>query len=87
VIEDRELVETIKNFFYMKLHDGFFFTVSSLLHNFLLDKGVEDIIEYQTILKIPPLNFNDQEKQEEWEEFIVSNCKDTREAWDYFLKK
>jgi hypothetical protein len=86
-IEDRESVKTIKNKFYIELHDGFLCIVPSLLHKFLLDKGVRDIVEYRPLLKNPPLNSNWKEKQEEWEEFIESNCKDMREAWDYFLKK
>jgi hypothetical protein len=43
-IEDRESVETIKNKFYTDLHDGFLCTIPSLLHKFLLDKGVRDIV-------------------------------------------
>jgi hypothetical protein len=49
-IEYRESVETIKNKFYIELHDGFMCTIMSLLHKFLLDKGVRDIIKYRTPL-------------------------------------
>jgi hypothetical protein len=86
-IKDRESIQTIKNKFYMKLHDGFLCTIPSLLHKFLLYKGVDDIVEYQPPLKNPPPNSNWQKKQEEWEVFLEANYKDTREAWDYFLKK
>jgi hypothetical protein len=86
-IEDRESVQTIKNKFYTKLHDDFLCTIPSLLHKFILDKGVGDIIEYRTLLKNPPPNSNWKERQDEWEQFLESNCKDTREAWEYFLKK
>jgi hypothetical protein len=57
------------------------------LHKFLLDKGVGDIVEYQPLLGTPPPNSNWKKKQDEWEEFLEANCKDTCEAWDYFLKK
>lgn len=86
-VEYRESVQTIKNKFYMELHDGFLCTVRSLLHKFLLDKGIGDIVEYRPPLKNPPPNSNWQKRQEEWEVFLEANCKDTREAWDYFLKK
>jgi hypothetical protein len=87
VIEDRETVKTIKNKLYIELHDGFLCIVVSLLHKFLLDKGFRDIVECRPLLKNPPPSSNWQEKQEEWEEFMEANCKDTREAWDYFMKK
>jgi hypothetical protein len=87
VIEDRESVETIKNKFYIELHNVFLCTIPSLLHKFLLDKGVQGHCRIPTPLKNPPPNSNWQEKQEEWEEFLEANCKDTRESWDYFLKK
>jgi hypothetical protein len=35
-IKDRESVQTIKNKFYIELHDGFIFTILSLLHKFIL---------------------------------------------------
>jgi len=58
-----------------------------LLHKFPSDKGVKDIVKYRPLLANPPPNSNWQEKQEEWEEFLETNCKDTREVWDYFMKK
>jgi hypothetical protein len=45
-IEDRDSVQTIKNKFYTELHDEFLCTIPSLLHKFLLDKGVSDIVQY-----------------------------------------
>jgi hypothetical protein len=45
-IKYRESVKTIKNKLYTELHDEFLCIVPSLLHKFLLEKGVEDIVEY-----------------------------------------
>jgi hypothetical protein len=86
-IEDRMSLDKIKEKFYTELHDGFFCTVPTLLHKFLLDKGVSDIVEYRPILGTPLPNRNFQERDEKWEAFLDAKCKDTREAWDYFLKK
>jgi hypothetical protein len=58
-----------------------------LLHKFLLDKGVRDIVEYRVLLANPPPNSNWKENQEEWEEFLEANCKYIREASNLFLKK
>jgi hypothetical protein len=45
-IKDRSPVETVKEKIYTDLHDVFLCTIPSLLHKFLLDKGVRDIDEY-----------------------------------------
>jgi hypothetical protein len=57
-IEDQTILDKIKETFYTKLHDGFFCTVPTLLHKFLLDKGVGDIVEYRPILGTPLPNKN-----------------------------
>jgi ribose 1,5-bisphosphokinase PhnN len=53
--EDTKSVQTIKNEFYNEFHDDFLCTIPSLLHKFLLEKGVDDIVEYRPPLKDPPL--------------------------------
>jgi hypothetical protein len=45
-IEDRTSLDTIKDKFYTELHDGFLCTIPRLLHKFLLDKGIGDIVEF-----------------------------------------
>jgi hypothetical protein len=44
-IEDQTSLDTVKDKFYTKLHDRFLCTIPRLLHKFLLDKGVSDIVE------------------------------------------
>ena len=66
-IEDIKWVETIKKKLYAKLHDDLLCTISSLLHKFLLKKGVRDIFEYWTLLSNSPPKWNRWENQEEWE--------------------
>jgi len=44
-VEDQTSLDKIKEKFYTKLHDGFFCTVPTLLHKFLLNKGVSDIVK------------------------------------------
>ena len=79
-IEDWTSLEKIKENFYTKLHDGFLCTVPTLLHKFLLDKGVNDIVEYQTRIGTPLPNSNFQERDEKWEVFIDTKWKNTRES-------
>jgi hypothetical protein len=45
-IEDQTSLDTIKDKFYMELHDVFLCTIPRLLHKFFLDKGVGDIVEF-----------------------------------------
>jgi hypothetical protein len=45
-IEDRTSLDTIKDKFYMELHDRFLCTIPKLLHNFLPDKGIGNIVEF-----------------------------------------
>jgi hypothetical protein len=86
-VEDRTSLDRIKYKFYTELHEGFLCIVSTLLHIFLLDKGVSDIVQYRPQLGTPLPNSDYQERDEEWEEFLDTKCKDTRQAWDYFLNK
>jgi hypothetical protein len=86
-IEGKPLVEAIKDEFYIDLHDSFLCTIPSLLPKFMLDKGVRDIVEYQTLIGTPPPNSDWEKEQDEWKELLEANCKDTCEAWNYFLKK
>jgi len=86
-VEYRELVQNIKNKFYIELHYGFLYTIPSMLYTFLLDKGADDIVDYRPPLTNPPPNSNWRERQEMWEEFLEDNYKDTKEVWEYFLKK
>jgi hypothetical protein len=46
-IEDRTSLNTVKEKFYIDLHEGFVCIVPRLLHKFMLDKGVGNIVEYQ----------------------------------------
>ena len=86
-IEDWTSLDKIKEKFYTELLDRFFYTILTLLHKFLLNKGVDDIIEYRPRLGTPLPNSNFQERDEKWESFLDAKCKDTRESWDYLLKK
>jgi hypothetical protein len=45
-IEYQMSLDKIKDKFYTELHDRFFYTLPTLLHKFLLNKGFGDIIEY-----------------------------------------
>jgi hypothetical protein len=58
VIEDRMSLNKIKEKFYIDLHDIFFCMVPTLLHKFLLDKGVNDIFKYRPRLGTPLPNRN-----------------------------
>ena len=87
VVNDRTYLDKIKEKFYTELHEVFLCIASTLLHIFLLDKGVDDIVEYRTRLGISLPNSNYQERDEEWEGFLDTKFKDTRQAWDYFLNK
>ena len=46
-IEDQTSLDTIKDKFYIELHDRFMCTIPRLLHNFFLGKGVGDIVEFR----------------------------------------
>jgi hypothetical protein len=58
-IEDQTSLNKIKEKSYTKLHNNFFCTVLKLLHKFLLEKGVGDIIKYRPRLStsLPNNNF------------------------------
>jgi hypothetical protein len=80
-------LDTIKDKFYIELLEGFLCTIPILLHKFLLDKGIDNIVEFQPRLSTPPQNSHWEEREEKWAEFLEARCKDTKQAWDYFLRK
>jgi hypothetical protein len=41
----------------------------SVLHKFLLDRGIGHIMEYEPLLRPPPPNTNWEGKQKYWEKF------------------
>jgi hypothetical protein len=53
-IEDQTSLDTIKDKLYTKIHNEFLWTIPIILHNFFLDKGVDDIVEYWPRLGPPP---------------------------------
>ena len=61
------------------MHDGFLCTISTLLHKFLLEKGVCDIIQYRPRIGTSLPNSNYQERDEEWEGFLNAKWKYTRQ--------
>ena len=81
VVEERTPVETSKKKFYTDLTEQFFCSLSTLLFNFLIKKGVRHIVEPHPSLRGPPLNPNWEEKKKRWEKFIAER------EWEYFLGK
>jgi len=69
-IEDWTSLDKIKEKFYTKLHDVFFYIVPTLLHKLLLNKGVSDIIKYRPRFGTPLPNSNFQERDEKWDAFL-----------------
>jgi hypothetical protein len=86
-IEERMSVNKVKEIFYKDFHDEFFCIMPTLLHKFMLDKGIGHIFEYQPHLYSTPPNSDWRSKKYDWEKILEADCKDTREAWDFFLKK
>ena len=80
-VEDRTLVETVKNKFYTGLTEQFFCSLPTFLFKFLIEKGVGHIVEPRPSLHRLPLNPNWAEKQKRWEKFIAER------EWEYFLSK
>ena len=66
-VEERTLMETIKNKFYTDLTKKILCSLPTLLFKFLIKKGVGHIIEPCPSLRRPPLNPNWVEKQKRWE--------------------
>ena len=56
VVEDRTLVETVKEKFYTDLTEQFLCSLLTLLFKFLIEKGVGHIVEPHPSLHRPPLN-------------------------------
>ena len=62
-VEERSLVETIKNKFYIELTKQFLCSLPTLLFKFLIEKGVGHIVEPRPSLRGPSLNPNWAEKK------------------------
>jgi hypothetical protein len=86
VIEEKTSVDIVKDKFYSYLHEIFLCIAPSILHKFLLERGVGHIFEYQPLLNTPLRNSNYERNQRKWEDFLEVDCKDTHGAWDFFLE-
>ena len=80
-VEDRTLVETVKEKFYTDFIEQFLCSLPTLLFKFLIKKGARHIVEPQPPLYEQPSNTNWEEKQRKWEKFIAER------EWEYFLSK
>ena len=80
-VEDKISVETVKDKFYTYLTEQFLCSLPTLLFKFLIEKGVEHIVEPHPSLHKLPSNSNWVEKKKKWEKFI------TEREWEYFLSK
>ena len=80
-VEDRTLVETVKEKFYTDFTEQFLCSLLTLLFKFLIEKGVAHIVEPRPSLHEHPTNSNWVEKQRKWEKFIAER------EWEYFLSK
>ena len=80
-VEDRTLVETVKEKFYTDLAEQFMCSLPTLLFKFLIEKGVAHIVEPLPSLHKLRTNSNWAEKQRKWEKFIAER------EWEYFLSK
>ena len=58
VVEDRTLVETVKEKFYTDLTEQFLCSLPTLLFKFLIEKGVGHIVKPLPSLREPPQNSN-----------------------------
>jgi hypothetical protein len=86
-MEDQTSLDKIKEKLYTKLHDGFFAQFQHFFTNSFSTRELVKFFEYRPRLGTPLLNRNFQERDKRWEAFLDAKCKDTTEAWDYFLKK
>ena len=80
-IEERTSAETIQKKFYTDLTEQFLCSLPTLLFKFLIEKGVDHIVETHPSLHEPPPNSNSTEKHKKWEEFSAER------EWEYFLRK
>ena len=80
-VEDKNLVETVKEQFYTDLIEQFLCSLLTLLFKFLFEKGVGHIVEPHPSLHELPLNSNWAEKKRKWEKIIA------KREWEYFLSK
>ena len=81
VVEDRNLVEIVKEKFYTDLAEQFLCSLPTFLFKFLIKKGVGHIVEPRPSLHELPSNSGWVEKQRKWEKFIAER------EWEYFLSK
>ena len=81
VVEDKTLVETVKEKFYTDLTEQFLCSLPTLLFKFPIKKGVGHIVKQHPSLHRLPSNSNWVEKKKRWEKFIVER------EWEYFLSK
>jgi hypothetical protein len=86
-IEDLTSLDTIKDKFYMELHNGFMCTNPILLHNFFLDKGIGDIVKFHPRLGTPPQNSHWEERDEKWAKILEERCKDTKQMMQEHRKQ
>ena len=70
-VEDRTLVETVKEKFDTDLAEQFMCSLHTLMFKFLIEKGVGHIVEPRPSLHELPSNSNWAEKQRKWEKFIA----------------
>ena len=80
-VEDKTLVEPVKEKFYTDITEQFLCSLPTLLFKFLIKKGVGHIVEPCPSLHELPSNSNWVEKQRKWEKFIAER------EWEYFLSK
>jgi hypothetical protein len=85
-IKKRTSFDNIKQRYYENFHDILLCTIPSLLHKFLLEKGVVHIMDYRTPL-FEPINIDWKHIKQRWEQFLEDDCKDIEEAWELFLNK
>jgi len=78
--ETHSSLQRIERQFYTDLHKGFFCTILTLIHKFLIDKGVGHIFKPRPPLHTPS-NMNLEKKLKDWERFIQER------EWEHFLHK
>ena len=82
----KAFIEKIKEMIYINFQKGLFCTIPCLLHKFLLDKGVNHIVEYQAPF-FESFNYNQEKRHAIWEQLLEAYYEDMKEAWNYFLRK
>ena len=77
-VKNRNSVETVKEKFYRYLTEQFLCSLPTVLFKFLIEKGVEHIVEPRPSLHELPSISNWEERQRKWKKFI------TEREWEYF---